>query len=633
MPFASAQEDRKETREDREVLSVSTAADMDKGFMAPRDYSGFAFNRNFLRGFQNDSALRNGYRDYGYLGPTDFANISEIEVLKGPASALYGNGKPGGDINTLTRRIDGQKGSEGMASVNSFGFVRTELNVGGKLSEPSDMGAFRFDASIQGGPSFRDEVHGRRFYMAPGVSLRLGPETKVSIEAEVFRRTAVWDPIFLPDPVLLSLPAKRFLGEPFNLDRTSANSLRIAATHQLSPDLIFRQSIAIHAGNNRYKAATYDTFSGNPLVEADGRTVNRIAEEADDKRRFQISQTELYGTAKTFGIAHEYAIGLELAKFDYDFSLDLAPIASIDALHPVYGAVPGQFQNVALQHYGTSTNVLYMGDRMTFGAGWKAYVGLRGERFKNFLREDQQPETSKRATVVSPRIGLVYELATTNRLFLSLTHAARPQIGTRSASGEIFDAERDSQVELGYQASFDEKKALMTVSLFQIKRDNVLVIDQVNPNFSVARGQRTSRGLEFDLSGSVGPIRLNLSAALTDAFVSRDTTISLGSHLPGVSKRFISGFAQYKFPESLLGITTGIGATCESKVESSLPANGVRLPGYCNIDASFTYDSPAGWWWRATFTNLFDRYAFNSFGYDIRPIQPRTALLQVGANF
>ena len=73
----------------------------------PLYYGGFAVNRLLLRGFGNESSLRNGFRDFGALGAEGNTPQEGVEVYKGPASALYGNGKPGGDINVLVRRPDG----------------------------------------------------------------------------------------------------------------------------------------------------------------------------------------------------------------------------------------------------------------------------------------------------------------------------------------------------------------------------------------------------------------------------------------------------------------------------------------------------------------------------------------------
>lgn len=72
------------------------------GLLAPEGFGGFDFNRDFLRGFANESALRDGHRDYGYLGTTSFTNVESIEVFKGPASALFGNGKA-----SLPRHLNG----------------------------------------------------------------------------------------------------------------------------------------------------------------------------------------------------------------------------------------------------------------------------------------------------------------------------------------------------------------------------------------------------------------------------------------------------------------------------------------------------------------------------------------------
>lgn len=614
----------------KETLQFDGAALADRGFLAPTDYGGFPFNRNFLRGFTNESALRNGFRDYGYLAPSDFANIDAIEVLKGPASALYGNGKPGGDLNTVARRLDGAVASYAALSANHFGFTRGQVNLGGRLGEDSAApAAYRVDAAIQGGPSFRDHVSGLRTFVAPGLAVALGPATHVTVEAEVFRRTSTWDPIFVPDRQLLTAPIEFFAGEPFNKEHTSGTTLRAAFVHGFGANLKLRQSLYVHRGRNDHLAANYDTFglTAPVLVEPDGVTVNRIAERVLDTRDFRVSQTEVYFAHDLLGAPSTAFVGVEFGRFEYGFDMFLAPLAPIRIDAPVYGATPGAFDQIAGLSFGTSTTVLYLGNRTQVGERLKIYVGARVERFRTFLddRLDVAGTASRTRTVTSPRIGATYAAAPTQTVFISATSSARPQIGAKGANDEIFPEERGEQLELGLQSR--SGSIVSTLSLYRIRWRNVLAIDPVNPNFAVPAGRRQSDGIEWDVNGTLGPAQVNLSVAYTDARVTRDTSLPAGARLVGVARSFASLFVRWRLPAA--GWTVGAGALYESAAQATLPASDVVLPAYKVFDASLTYQAPARWYARLGLANLFNERAYTSFGYAIRPVPPRT--LQVSA--
>lgn len=92
------------------------------------------------------------------LGTIDLAVVERIEVLKGPASALFGSSAMGGVVNLITRRSTGEISGHASGSYGSFGTYRGELLAGGRLSSGLD-----FDLVLSGaGRSGGYEVGGAR---------------------------------------------------------------------------------------------------------------------------------------------------------------------------------------------------------------------------------------------------------------------------------------------------------------------------------------------------------------------------------------------------------------------------------------------------------------------------------------
>jgi len=115
----------------------------------------------FIRGFESPAALRNGMRATG-VGAVDLANIETIEVLKGPASILYGALQPGGVLNYTTKRPSEVAYTRIEQSVGSYDFFRSTIDSTGPLNPEKSL-LYRVNAAYTNSGSFRDEIDTERF--------------------------------------------------------------------------------------------------------------------------------------------------------------------------------------------------------------------------------------------------------------------------------------------------------------------------------------------------------------------------------------------------------------------------------------------------------------------------------------
>lgn len=598
---------------------VVERTDLDaSGAVAPATFGGSEYNRDFLRGFKNDSALRNGHRDYGYLGTECFCAMEAIEVLKGPASALYGNGKPGGDLNSVAKMPGLRDYRNVTVFTSSPGLSRVRLDV---ADVDGDV-AYRVNAQGYTGATYADHNKRNSAFIAPVVEWRVTPDLKLTLAYNGGYLDATWNPQLLANQALLSLPAKRFLGEPGNNMRIVDSTTRLELDYKLPNGDHLRQALLYQAESYRDSGLSYDTFHYDldQIVDADGM-VKRVSQRDHATQAIFVSQSELIGRGALFQVPVEYLLGVEVGRFDYGYKLDIGSGAAINIHHPVYGAtMSGALTTLADQDYGTDNLVLYSQNRFQLSPSIRLLLGMRIERYRDYLQEVGESRVAQTDSLFSPRVGLTYQLHPQWIAALSWTNSSRPQIGARSASGKLFRPEAGTQTEASLQYTAPDESLKSTTSVFSITRKNVLTQDLASPSFQIDSGRRSSRGIEQDLSYAFTPeLKLDAAASYTNAYVSHDTVLPVGASLAGVPKWFSSLYLGYDVTPAW---SLGAGYVFESRRSATLPDNGVALPAMSSIDLTATYKTKK-WSVDVTLVNSGNKAGYTSDGYTITPVNPR----------
>ncbi|MEH2243282.1 TonB-dependent receptor plug domain-containing protein [Nostoc sp.] len=152
-------------------------------------YQGSASNRagaDFsIRGFTDATILRDGFRRYGVVqAPLEVANLERIEVLKGPASILYGTIEPGGLINAVSKQPLSRPFYETEVQVGSRGLVRPRFDFSGPLSADGKV-LYRLNGLYQRLDSFSNfDQEDRRIFIAPTLTWKIDDRTDLGISLE-----------------------------------------------------------------------------------------------------------------------------------------------------------------------------------------------------------------------------------------------------------------------------------------------------------------------------------------------------------------------------------------------------------------------------------------------------------------
>lgn len=514
--------------EDRRLTFLGEALDNVAGAQRKLGYGGVQNFGAFIRGFDSGFVtLRNGFRDFGFYTLRDTANVERYEILKGPASLLYGNLQPGGITNTLSKQPLAQPFRQATVIAGDFDFYRAELDLGGPLA-PAVF--YRLNLAAEDAGSFRDGVDSRSEFVAPVLTWFVSDKTRVTVELEYKHADYVWDLGLPRNPLSFTVPISRFLGEPDARNDVQSLLASSVIEHRFNSGWKLRQNIAA-----AYSGGDYHLRS--PLgFAADNRTVNRVAYFTTERSENYALQHELSGQFDLGATRHQAIIGLDLNRNVDGYDFLFQSLAAIDFFAPVYGAQPDAGFPLFGNEVTRDDVGVYVQDLVSVRDNVKLLFGARYDsiRYENYDRLAQSVARVATDTAVTPQAGLVYQPTASSSLYASYSTSFLPVTSGRTADGSFLDPEEGEQVEVGAKQDLLGGKAGVTVAAFWITKQNVSTPDPVAPTFRVQTGEQKSRGVEVEFTGRVLPgWDVIASGAYLDAYVSRDNTFPVGSLLPG----------------------------------------------------------------------------------------------------
>ncbi|AFY88045.1 TonB-dependent siderophore receptor [Chroococcidiopsis thermalis PCC 7203] len=597
------------------------------GGRSPRD----PLNIINIRGFDaSNDILINGLPDPTASEIAFGSNIERVEVLKGPASVLFGQGGLGGSVNLVTKQplLDPFYSVE--ASAGSYNLYRGAIDLSGPLNESKTV-LYRLNASAQTRESFIDFYEHRDYLIAPSLAFKLGDKTKLTLAAEYLLSEGTYDFGLPPRGSVLPnpngrIPRNRFVSEP-DFNQVSNEVFRIGydLEHRFSEDWqarsVFRTSL--------FRLRRDTVF---PLaLQSDGRTLNR-GQEDDTEYNANTYNLDNYivGNFATGSIKHQLVAGFNLRRTDIDYKSNLSlNYAPLDIFNPVYGRTPinptftPQANKDRVQQFG-----IYLQDQITLAENLKLLLGGRFDIANQKYQEPfEQIDDFKQTEAFSPRFGIVYQPIQPISLYASYSRSFNYSTSSGFAPAET-DPERGTQYEIGVKADLTDQLAA-TLAFYDLTRSNLPTPDPNNPNQSILVGEQRSRGIEFDVSGEILP-GWNIIAgyAFTDAEITEDNDFPVGNQLSNVPKHALNLWTTYEIQSgSLEGLGFGLGVFYYGDRQGEL-GNTFTLPGYTRSDAAIFYERDN---FRASLNiqNLFDVDYFVS-AQNINRVIPGEPLTFVG---
>lgn len=524
--------------DDLNITRLDTALELASGVSRQNNFGGlwdsfairgFAGDENFPSGF-----LVNGFNGgRGYGGPRDASNVERIEVLKGPNSALFGRGEPGGTINIVTKKPNFKEGGSFAVSAGSWETYRVEADYNLPLS---DSVAVRINGSSEQADSFRDTVETQKYTLTPSFLAKLSDSDIFTYELEYVNQEVPFERGVVAIPTvnangtisynLGAIPNSRFLGNP-NDGQTKVEVLGHQAQYQ--HDFSEDWTLMLGAG---YKDTTFKGFSSDPelvlgrqRLDNDGRTLTRQRRYRDYSTTHMVFRGEISGKVNTGSIVHNIRIGADWDRFKINtFQTRYRPVAAdqsyaIDIFNPDY-TIPAPIPTVVIQNATEIQKAwgIYAQDQIEITEQFKVRFGGRYDDFSQDIDlRLNNTNPRKSYTKFSPMAGVVFEPTRSVSLYGSYGKGFRPNSGV-GFDGNPFEPEVSESYEVGAKFVTPDGRITSTLSLYKMKKDNVLTTDPANAGFSKPAGSAKSKGIEFDLNAKLpAGFELFLTYAYTDA--------------------------------------------------------------------------------------------------------------------
>ena len=611
-----------------------------------------------IRGFQSGNEDVNSILVDGLPGLTTTqtspptVNVKTIDVVKGPASVLYGKVQPGGFVNIITKKPEKDRHfsiglrslgyiGDGTSFSDSLGYTVSGDLTGG-VNESGTM-AYRLVAEYKDQPSFYDGAFAESTFIAPSFSVELNYKTDLLIQGEYIDATRnLYDGLVAYDLDYRNIADRTTrYSEPGDAVNEEGYGATITLDHE------FNRFVKWHtAFRTVYHADDYAGLRNRRFQDA--TTLRRQDRVQENIREYNFIDSNFSIAFDTAGIEHKLLIGANGGRATTDFfrkRLDNGNATTdIDIYDPVYGMyIPRTATGLNRSATQQDTFGVYIQDQIKFSEKWKAVAAVRYEDFETEgedLLNPSAPHEFVSGDQISPMVGIIYQPNDNWSIYTSYaTSFNPPSPGAVDIDGNIInEAELGEQIEAGVKTTFLDDKVSATASVFRIDKDNVT--ESLGNNvFAVIGGER-SDGMELEADAALADNwHLLFGYAYADSTVYADVEpLNVGQQITNVPLHTASLFTRYEVAEGMLeglGLTFGVSYTGDryGTLPDALDPR-LELPGYTVVDLGFLYDFD-GTSLALRFNNLLDEDYLQSASnqYRIQPGAPRSVVFSVKKEF
>jgi iron complex outermembrane receptor protein len=574
-----------------------------------RGASAEVYDQFKLRGFDAPQFL-DGLRlidGAGYLSPqVDVSRLDRVEIVKGPASVLYGQSGPGGLVS-LSSKLPLDKDFYGAVggTYGTYDLYRADADIGGRAGSSV---LWRVYGSVNGAHTQQTFSARERQTISGAVTLGAGHATTLTLLGAYSH-----DPqngnygVFPASGTFISNPngalsTERDFGERDNIIRRDQAAGTYILNHDFGGGWSFRAS-------GRYQHATANlglVYAAGPLLASDptASTFARASYSTREKSDSWVFDHQLHGAFQTGPIKHDILAGVDYQTSKARETFGFGTATPLNGYAPVYGTmavpltpetVPGTVASTV--NPSQRQTGVYAQDQLSWG-GLRVLLGGRHDWASQKSGPSADAANSRKFTY---RVGALYTTAVGIAPYVSYSTSFQPQNAlVQNATGQLVQADPSlgKQIEAGVKYSVPGDKILLTAAWFQIDQTNVLTY---LPTFvALQTGAVRSSGVEVEATAQL-PYDFNAKLAFSRQKVrtTRDAVASnVGNGILGVGRGGISANLEWAPVRgawqgfAIGGAVRHVDSIYAGTYTSAAGVTGPRqsTPGFTLFDALIRYD-------------------------------------------
>ena len=630
---------------------ASTVNDVVKNVSGVSQYT--TYNDFSIRGFRttgnrNSGNLLNGMRAQTSLwSASSLANIERVEVIKGPAAALFGNAAPGGIINRVTKKPLLQRQHTVSVNTGSWGTLKTYGDFTGPLNESKSL-LYRLNLGYETTDGYRDLQGRNTLTIAPSFSFIPNEKTRFNVDITYYRLDGKVDrgQTIFGDADLYSVPITRSLSATNDFLRETQMNISLGLTHKITDNLSFNSTYL----NSSYSEDLREHNQANSYYMQQQGKAN-TGDPTKILMQALLRQRTFRNNSFNNYFNYNFTTGLVkhtlLVGYDY-FQVELLPGASqltaggyllkngktTTIFNParlntyVVDANNNPVTNVAVFDLNkpTTGNVMKETGKYIFTSGntkptlqtshgvylqeqlevsiVKLLLGLRKEFFMDYINYKENNEEKIEQQALIPRVGLVITANDNINFYSTWMKGFEPQTAAIQSEpdryGGPFDPVYSELYEMGVKTDWFNNRLSATASVFKIIQQNSLydafpaVIGK--PDLKMQIGEEESNGFEFDLAGEITP---NWSILANYAYIDARITKTAQNNekdfdmqrpsTPRHSGNIWTKYIITEGPLKHLGFGAGYNFVTERYGQVGRRTNTTVYPGYGLVNAVLYY--------------------------------------------
>ncbi|WP_330995017.1 TonB-dependent receptor [Burkholderia stagnalis] len=597
-----------EARGDRTVLDAVTRATGFTNAAAPGN-GGTALSVRGFGGQESVMTLLDGVRLLPAAGtitfPFDTWSVDRIEVLRGPASVLYGEGAIGGVVNVVPKRPQRTRETTLQAGIGADGAKRVAFDTTGALGPRLSYRFYVSDARANG-LAERADTHTTAFGGA--LKFDVSPRLTLTLDYDYGRQMpATYFGVPAPNGVLDSTLRK----VNYNVGDATITYYdqwtRLSATYRPAAGVTIDNQFYYLTSNRHWRNA-----EAYALDAATGRVTRGDYLELHHHQRQVGDRLSARVDGQLFGRANRFVVGTEFNQITFE-GINNSPYGGESTVN-AHGFDPGAFTSPdpTVPQFRTRTRqaAVFAENRLEV---LPRLAWVSGLRYDHIVYHREQAATGagfdKHFAHLGWRTGFVYEIAPTLTAYAQYTTGAEGlgSLVTLSASQANFRLATGEQWEAGVKQTLFDGRAYWTFAVYDITKRNLLSTDPFNPALRQQVGRQSSRGVELT-GGARLPRGVTVDAnvallrARYDAFdqtvggVAHSRAGNVPSNVPQQTANLWLGWAFAERWQANAGVRY-VGPTYGDD------ANRVSIPSYTVFDASLR--------WQATSRTDFALYLRN----------------------